>query len=201
MPEVMHQLKFSVLGNIDLEEEIRLRLAQVLPFSPDIFCFTYKQKAGNVVVDYYVNEADSIKGIDKKKRWIKNKKFYVFYGCLVGLVLINYQVLQRKSRVFSQEVQIRQLANNENFHFQKELLAIRQLRSANQFILERINTFIRQPLEINAVYIDNVSFSLDALVYKTDLDVIGEQLLEKFDIQQARIRDKGDKLWILIQGS
>lgn len=201
MSEVMREISIPYQGDINLEESIRLKLAEKLSFSPEHFCFSYKKQGTQAIVQYNTDPKESIRILSQRGINARNiKRLYVIL-VLGFFVILNFIILKINDGRVARDLLSRQLIVNNQYHLQKELAIAREVKKINTTVLEKINIFIQQPLQINSIYVDQHSVALSAFLLKSDLQSFGNYLLEKGMLEATTFKDMGELVWVSIKSS
>ncbi len=201
MAEQVKEMVIPYMGDINMEESIRLRLAGMLPFSPEHFCFSYKKQGDQAIVQYNTDAKESISLLNQKEVGSRNKKTWFILGVLGVLVMFNFIILKIKEGRLAQDRVSRQLLTNRQYHLQKELSIAREVKRNNMDVLEKIDSFMQQPLKINSIYIDQKSLFLEAYILTVDIWSFSNYLSEKGLLKKAYFKEAGDGAWVSIKSS
>ncbi len=188
-------------ANINVEECVRLRLSELLHFSPEHYWFSYKKNGDTAVVKYSTDSVESMNLIKVENSVARNKKTMIFLLILVVMFIANWFVLSLKKQRMVSLTLIRQIAKNEQYHWQHKLAVIKSVKNSNNAFLVRINDLIMQPLYINNLYVDKEKINLDAYIQEQDAQSFMEFLIAKGLEGFANFTKEGDKLWVSIRSS
>jgi hypothetical protein len=181
---------------INIEEYIKLFLAQHLSFSPEKYFFFYKKKRKKIVINFSDNEKDSENLFHHKLKKLKIRNYFIFLFILLLILGTNLLFLEFRNNNFQRNISQRQLNKNYNFHHQNELLQIKKINKYNDVFYDKIENFLRLPLAISYLYLDKDNVLLEASVDYLDLEKIGS-LLEKLHLIDKTILSlKEEKVWI-----
>lgn len=186
-------------ANVNLEEDIKLKLSELLSFSPESFSFNYKKQGEKTIVNYKTDEAISRQELLQKIEKAKKRKILWFLGVLGILTLVNFVILKLKEDSVIKDSITRQKINNKQFHENKELSIAREKKVSNQKLIDEIFSFFQQPLQIERFYISDKGVHLEGFILKQDIDSFRYTLQEKNLWQMSYFADMGDKLWVLIK--
>jgi hypothetical protein len=201
MSDVMKEIIIPYRGDINLEESIRLKLAETLSFSPEHFCFSYKKQGVQAIVQYNTDPKESIRILSQRRIDSRNIKVFYVLGVLGFLVTLNFIILMVNDRRVARDLVNRQLIVNNQYQLQKKLAIAREVKKINTAVLEKISIFIQQPLQINSIYIDQNTVFLSAFLLKSDMQSFGNYLLEKGMLEATNFKDMGELVWVSIKSS
>lgn len=201
MSEVMKEIVIPYQGDTNLEESIRLKLAETLSFSPEHFCFSYKKQGTHAIVQYNTDPKESIRILIQRRTDSRNIKILYMIVVLGLFVILNFIILKINDGRVARDLLSRQLVVNNQYHLQKELTLAREVKKTNTDVLEKINIFLQQPLQINSIYIDNHTVALSAFILKSDMQDFSNYLLEKGILEATSFKDMGETVWVSIKSS
>ncbi len=201
MSDVMKEIIIPYRGDINLEESIRLKLAETLSFSPEHFCFSYKKQGVQAIVQYNTDPKESIRILSQRRIDSRNIKVFYVLGVLGFLVTLNFIILMVNDGRVARDLANRQVTANNQYYLQKEIAIAREVKSINAAVLEKINIFMQQPLQINSIYVDQHTVALSAYILKTDMQDFSNYLLEKGMLPATNFKDMGELVWVSIKSS
>ncbi|MEI7942267.1 MAG: hypothetical protein WCH76_03750 [Candidatus Riflemargulisbacteria bacterium] len=201
MSDVMKEMIIPYQGDINLEESIRLKLAETLSFSPEHFCFSYKKQGVQAIVQYNTDPKESIRILSQRRIDSRNIKVLYILVILGVFGILNFIVLRIKDSRVTHDLVNRQLVVNNQYHLRQELAIAREVKKTNTDVLEKINIFLQQPLQINSIYIDQHTVALSAYISKSDLQEFSNYLSEKGMLSATNFKDMGELVWVSIKSS